>query len=572
MSTIDVYLELREDGQCIAHLLALPGCFVVGRDQAAAMAKLPDAVKAYAAWSAQHGEQNKFVSEPLDFAVAETVGSTGALHPDDQAALFAPEKAPLSQSELERFLRLAAYNRADLLAAIRGLSGTMRHWRPGPNRMSIEQILRHIARADRWYVSRLWAEAEVPADWFAPDDEIPTMRFLTGMRETAVSHLRRLSTTQRNRVFTPAFRTENPTEQWSARKVMRRFLEHEREHIEHIYDNLAQWRQQLHARIAAERAYFFMQLRSLSEDVLSTHPVSAGWTAKELLPHVAMWDAFHTGRLDLVKNGNLEDIEIINPQIMHERNEQALARFRQMPLMQAFATCLKERSGYLAMLARLTDHELQQVRRLPSGERTTAAVWANRRWRHDAAHADELVEWRATLPRELLFGTGPKFILRAILHTARKSFLTLIPLIPKDERGRLPVCGVWTMKDLIGHLTDWEKVGVDGLQQLAVGKTPEFTEAITDFDAWNYRHAAARADQSWDDVWADFTGTRQTLLSLLEQVTDEDLKRPFIAPWGPQIHGYYLTVVWPVHEMEHAVDVRHALQLPGLPRRLRAHK
>ncbi|MCA9928236.1 MAG: hypothetical protein KC419_07155, partial [Anaerolineales bacterium] len=133
MSTIDVYLELREDGQCIAHLLALPGCFVVGRDQAAAMAKLPDAVKAYAAWSAQHGEQNKFVSEPLDFAVAEMVGSTGALHPDDQTALFAPEKAPLSQGELERFLRLAAYNRADLLAAVRGLSGTMRHWRPDPD-------------------------------------------------------------------------------------------------------------------------------------------------------------------------------------------------------------------------------------------------------------------------------------------------------------------------------------------------------------------------------------------------------------------------------------------------------
>jgi hypothetical protein len=163
-------------------------------------------------------------------------------------------------------------------------------------------------------------------------------------------------------------------------------------------------------------------------------------------------------------------------------------------------------------------------------------------------------------------------LLKGILDAARKAFLELVPLFSERERIEMPVCGVWTMKDLIGHLTDWELVGVEALQQIANGSLPEYDEMITDFDTFNNHNAVLRKDQSWADVWSDFELTRTKLLDLVGQVSDADLKRPFTAPWDQQIHGYYMTVVWAVHEMEHVVDVRHALQLPNLPRRLRKHK
>lgn len=571
MSAIDVYLEVREDGQCIAHVLALPGCFVVGNDQEAALNNVSEAVQGYASWLEMHEKTITLPDQLITLTVAETLRGVGALHPGDQMALFSPEKKPLSREELARLLQLAAYNRADLLAAVRGLSGTMRGWRPGPDRMSIDDILRHIGRADRWYVSRLKGTAELPEDWFAFDDQMPVMQFLRLMRETAVSHFQHLSDDELSRITTPTYRTQNPTEQWTARKALRRFLEHEREHLAHIHENLALWRQQFKARLAAERAHFLLQYRSLSEDVLTQQPVVDDWTAKALLPHVGAWDAFHTERLDLVHNGRLSDIEILGETILNDRNAQLHQKMKDIPLEQAFALCLKERGGYKAMLNRVSDADLHRTIRMPNGERSTIAVWANRRWRHDMTHGDELAAWRNALPRDILFGTGPKYLLTGILNASRKAFLELAPMLSEQERHEKLVCGEWTLKDLVGHLADWEMVGVGGLQKLSIGQLPEYDEIITDFDLFNSRHAAIRKDQPWSKVWSDFESTRKQLLDLLARVTDDDLKRPFTASWGPTIHGYYLTVVWAVHEMEHSVDVRQALQLPNLPKRLRKH-
>ena len=183
------------------------------------------------------------------------------------------------------------------------------------------------------------------------------------------------------------------------------------------------------------------------------------------------------------------------------------------------------------------------------------------RYKHDAEHARDLAAWRAQLPREQKRQVGPQPVLRAYTKAARKAFWTVALLVPEAERTTRPVCGVWTLKDLLGHITDWEKVGLIGLRQLADGHTPEFDTTIEDFDQWNSEQAAARQAQPWDEVMSDFHETREEFMDLFDTLPEERLARPVATPWGPTLTAYQFLSVWPGHEQEHAHDIQWALQL-----------
>lgn len=325
------------------------------------------------------------------------------------------------------------------------------------------------------------------------------------------------------------------------------------------------------ARLHAERAHFLWQLRGLPEETLTSGEVMPGWSAKNLAIHVAHYDAVHTERIQLVLDGRAADIPKIGDESgLANHNALLLEQIKEIPPEQAIAMLLKERGGFQAVLQRVSSVQLDEPIILFGSGQTSIREWADWRYRHDMDHAQHLAAWRQSLPREA-YGQTPTYLLRAILHAGRKAFLALLPLMPPDEWITRPVCGVWTMKDLLGHLADWEKVAVDGMRQLAAGQTPEFDVTIADFDAFNNPNAAARKGQPWEEVWADFQTTRDALLELLAQATAADLARSFAAPWGGDIRGYQWLHIWPGHDMEHAVDVRAALQLAGWPERFIKH-
>jgi hypothetical protein len=326
------------------------------------------------------------------------------------------------------------------------------------------------------------------------------------------------------------------------------------------HEEMQRSRKELLAHIAGDRASLLRQLRGIDEHTLNTQPVEDAWAVKDILAHLGSWDAFHTERMSMVLNGRINAIRELGEQdAVDARNADILKFSRNLTLEQALAICLKERSGFLATLDRIPDELLYRKIELPWGWRTEIAQWVKWRYEHDSVHADELKTWRNNLEQEQKRQIGPIFLLRAILKATRKEFLHLVDLVTEDERTTRPVCGVWTLKDLVGHLTDWEKVGVDGLRQLVAGQTPEFDEVIVDFNTWNNAHAEARHDQPWHDVWADFTAAREELLGLVDQMKEGDWQRPFAAPWDSQINGYFWVNVWAGHDHEHALDVRQAL-------------
>jgi uncharacterized damage-inducible protein DinB len=65
---------------------------------------------------------------------------------------------------------------------------------------------------------------------------------LVAVREMAVRRLAVLTPEERRATFTRAEYTDHPNEEWTGRKVLRRFVEHEREHLAQITALLDQGR------------------------------------------------------------------------------------------------------------------------------------------------------------------------------------------------------------------------------------------------------------------------------------------------------------------------------------------
>lgn len=70
-STYKAYLEVRDDGRTMGHVLDLPGCFNKAPNQDEAIAKLREAIREYRSWLSRHGEE--VTSRNVDGKLAKSI-------------------------------------------------------------------------------------------------------------------------------------------------------------------------------------------------------------------------------------------------------------------------------------------------------------------------------------------------------------------------------------------------------------------------------------------------------------------------------------------------------------------
>lgn len=218
---ISLYLETAPRGKTMIHLLDFPGCIVKGITKDEALANLQQGVFSYMRWREKHGFS--FEVEPYNFSIKEEIKG-GPFHPGDKAGFFEPDELSVSKKEKNLWLELMQASRKDLLQIIISLTEEELNLYMTSPKWSIIQILRHIASAERFYITRLFADGEIPAS--KPSRNI--YQRLENMRNNCLEILSQLSPEQMSqKVF-------RGNEYWTARKVFRRFLEHEREHTNQI--------------------------------------------------------------------------------------------------------------------------------------------------------------------------------------------------------------------------------------------------------------------------------------------------------------------------------------------------
>ncbi len=217
-------VEDMEPHHWIAWVFDLPGCYSSAQTQDGAVLLAPARIAEFFDWRARRGRPSPLADENIQTQVLE-VFHAYADKDDPQYivnAFFADDRRPLKPDEIDDALWLLEQTRADLLAVVQPLSPARQKKRiPADERFkTIGGILRHVAWGESWYFDRLglaFAREDMPKDPFEALQKVRahTIAMLPGLAGNSQV-------------------VERSSELWSARKVVRRAIWHERDHTQHI--------------------------------------------------------------------------------------------------------------------------------------------------------------------------------------------------------------------------------------------------------------------------------------------------------------------------------------------------
>lgn len=198
----------------LANIVEIPGCVARGATKDEAVKNVRRTFADYLELLRAQGVSTEHWDrlDPEHFAVKEP--------PEDR--LIAEDDRPLEEHEIRDFLHQMEGQRSALLALVRGMSADDMERKPTPEMWSVRQALEHIMTTEVTYLSRM-------ERW--PDHDLATLQAVHRMAFQRFSVLEPDDTHGNHRVF---------DQRWSTRRVMRRVLEHEFEHLVHIQEILAE--------------------------------------------------------------------------------------------------------------------------------------------------------------------------------------------------------------------------------------------------------------------------------------------------------------------------------------------
>lgn len=314
-----------------------------------------------------------------------------------------------------------------------------------------------------------------------------------------------------------------------------------------------EWRQQLLALMAVERARLLGRLLGLDEEVLSREEIFEGHTAVRLLAHIAAWDRIHAERLALVLAERRAEIVSLD---LDEENERLRESHEKWPVAQAVSALGDARKQFLAVLGEATDEQLHERIDLPWADTLPLRSWAVWRARHDVSHRADIEQWRNRNRPER--GIGPRSLLYAALEASHRALLALVALVPENEREEQAIVDDWSARDIIGHVADWEDYGSACLR---AGGMDEIHEG--DVDVWNELHATARRSDSYETVVADL---EQSGAALLAALAERPMGMSLPNLWGREVSVYTWGEGYVDHALEH-VEMLHKALLSQIPRK-----
>jgi uncharacterized damage-inducible protein DinB len=224
-----IAVEDMEPNHWIAWALDLPACFSSAQTQISAIDQSPMRIAEYFSWLSNNDRSLPLINEPVEVEVVETFHSSTSDEDYEYLinAFFADDRRPLTYWDTEAVLRLLQWTSQDLSNLIQPITqDRLSKQIAGELRGSIAGLLKHIAGAENWYFDQLdlgLTQDQLPDD---PLDMLKTVRANT--RSSLVKLIADKSI------------SKNRGELWSARKVVRRTLWHERDHTQHIAQLLAQ--------------------------------------------------------------------------------------------------------------------------------------------------------------------------------------------------------------------------------------------------------------------------------------------------------------------------------------------
>jgi predicted RNase H-like HicB family nuclease len=229
----DVYLETGpKHRKTMTHVPSLAGTTAMGETTEIALEHTREAILERIAFLRRHGEQHRN-PEPIELNVAEEDTTGGFL--GFATGVFAVDLEPIPPREVEAQVRWAEWSREELVDAARAQPGGLRGGPQGKGRTPAE-ILAHVAGSERAYLNSVVGPVEglnavIKEVESNPDDPWDA---LARAREILLSRILALTPDERRAVV------QRGKERRTARRMLRRTLEHEWEHVLELRSRLGE--------------------------------------------------------------------------------------------------------------------------------------------------------------------------------------------------------------------------------------------------------------------------------------------------------------------------------------------
>jgi len=145
-----------------------------------------------------------------------------------------------------------------------------------------------------------------------------------------------------------------------------------------------------------------------------------------------------------------------------------------------------------------------------------------------------------------------------ILKMIESSHAAMMAQLNEIDKQR-KIYPLWTIREIIAHLSGWDDAAVGFVNALLRGETPPIP-APRGPEVYNEETVSTREGLSYDHIVREYVNTRAKLIALIRQITEEMVTQKSILPWGEEGSLESIVQVFGPHEMEHAMDVKKIIE------------
>jgi uncharacterized damage-inducible protein DinB len=143
----------------------------------------------------------------------------------------------------------------------------------------------------------------------------------------------------------------------------------------------------------------------------------------------------------------------------------------------------------------------------------------------------------------------------AKLAESRRALHQAIEGLSEEEMTQVHVEGVWTIKDVLGHIASWEETCLEPLRRYADG-APFEVEVIEDYMAWNDEQAARKRDVPLDTILDELATIRQGMVEATSRLSARQWEQRVPFSWGGEGTIAEVLDVFYRHELGHVRSIQ----------------
>jgi uncharacterized damage-inducible protein DinB len=293
------------------------------------------------------------------------------------------------------------------------------------------------------------------------------------------------------------------------------------------------------------RTRLLQAIEGLSRRELTELPIYEGWTIKDVLAHVVGWDQRVLKTLPLMLQNRASEVASVE---VDDFNRESVQSWRDKSLAEVLSEVQSTHQRILEILSNLDPKEIDMRRERHERIITIRSYVIDVMIEHDREHAAEIELWRKNLEQSV----DPRDI-EANLAQKRAAFLAAIEGLSEADLLDKNVGGTWSVKDVVGHIADWERLMLNAARHI---HDPSLPVVIPVTEDENGIMASRRAKESWEKVFHDFSQVSQAVDSFVAglKMGDWTLRGPY--PW-PNDQGTLAELLWHIttHYTDHLPDL-----------------